>query len=127
METLALRHLHVGCVIASGAGFVLRAVWRMRDSPMLAHPAVRVLPHVIDTMLLTSAVVLAMRLRQYPFVHGWLTAKVCGLVAYIVLGSIAIKRGRTPAARTAAFAGAIAVYAYVVSVALTKSVLPHVF
>jgi uncharacterized membrane protein SirB2 len=53
--------------------------------------------------------------------HGWLTAKVVGLIGYIVLGSIALKRGRTRHTRVAAFAAALVMFAYIVSVAITKS------
>lgn len=62
-----------------------------------------------------------MTIGNYPGTHGWLTAKVVGLVGYIVLGRIALKRGRTRRARVAAFAVALAVFAFIVSVAITKS------
>lgn len=71
-------------------------------------------------LILASAAWLAWFLGQYPFVHGWLTAKVLGLLAYIVLGTLALKRGRTKPMRAAAFAGALAAAGYVVSVALTR-------
>lgn len=92
----ALKYLHVACVVLSGAGFVLRGIWMMRGSPVLPRRWVRVLPHVLDTVLLASAIALAVMVGQYPLVSGWLTAKVFGLIAYIVLGTIALKRGPTP-------------------------------
>ncbi len=95
----------------------------LAGSPLLQARFVRIAPHVVDTVLLASAGWLAWFLGQYPFVHGWLTAKVLGLVAYIVLGSIALKRGRTKAVRAAAFAAALAAVLYVVSVALTRDPL----
>ena len=116
-----LKAIHVTAVAWSLALFVLRAIWRMRDSPRLAERWVRVVPHVVDTVLLASAIALAIMLENYPGTHAWLTAKVVGLVAYIVLGSVAIKRGRTPAVRGVAFVAALAVFAYIVSVAITKS------
>jgi uncharacterized membrane protein SirB2 len=119
-----LKNLHVACIVLSGAGFVLRGVWMMQGSPMLARRWVRVLPHVVDTVLLASAIALAVMIGQYPLTHDWLTAKVIGLIAYIVLGSIALKRGRTLAIRIAAFCSAVLVFAYVIAVALTKSVVP---
>lgn len=82
------------------------------------------LPHVVDTTLLGSAVTLAILGGQYPFQQNWLSAKVLALLLYIVLGSMALKRGRTPAIRAAALAGALAVFAYIVAVALTKQALP---
>ncbi|MBS0393695.1 MAG: SirB2 family protein, partial [Proteobacteria bacterium] len=87
-------------------------------SPQLERPFFRVAPHLIDTILLASAVLLAVIVRQYPFVNAWLTAKVVGLVAYVVLGSLAIRRGRTPRVRALAFAGALLSVAYIVGTAL---------
>ena len=121
-----LKYLHVGCVVLSGGGVVLRGAWMMQGSPMLARRWVRVLPHVVDTVLLASAIALAAMIGQYPLVHGWLTTKVFGLVAYIILGTIALKRGRTRAVRITAFCGALLVFAYIVAVAITKSVVPYV-
>ena len=121
-----LKYLHVSCVALSGAGFVLRGAWMMQGSSLLARRWVRVAPHVVDTVLLASAIALVLMIGQYPLVNGWLTAKVLGLLAYIALGMIALKRGRTRRVRIAAFCGALLVFAYVVAVAMTKSVLPYV-
>jgi uncharacterized membrane protein SirB2 len=117
----ALKAIHVACVAASGAFFAVRGFWMLRAPHWLARRWVRVLPHVVDTMLLASAVALAIAIRNYPATHAWLTAKVAGLVAYVVLGSIALRRGRTRGIRSAAFAAALVAYAYIVSVALTRS------
>ena len=70
---------------------------------------------------LASAIALAVVIENYPGTHAWLSAKVVGLLLYIVLGSIALKRGRTRAVRIAAFFAALGVFAYIVAVALTKS------
>lgn len=121
-----LKYLHVACVVFSGTGFVLRGVWMMQGSSVLARRWVRVLPHVVDTVLLASAIALAVISGQYPLAHGWLTAKVLGLITYIVLGSIALNRGRTHGIRITAFCGALLVFSYVVAVAITKSVVPFV-
>jgi uncharacterized membrane protein SirB2 len=113
------KHIHVACVILSIAGFVARGGLMLAGSPLLQARLVRVAPHVVDTLLLASAVWLAWVLQQYPFVHGWLTAKVLGLLAYIALGSIALRR-RQPLA----LAGALLAAGYVVAVALTKDPFP---
>lgn len=120
----ALKYLHVACVVLSGTGFVLRGTWMMQGSPMLARRWVRVLPHVVDTVLLASAIALTLTIGQYPLVNGWLTAKLIGLAAYIVLGTVALKRGRTRGIRIAAYGGALLAFAYIVAVALTKSAVP---
>jgi uncharacterized membrane protein SirB2 len=123
---ILLKYLHLSCVALSGAGFVLRGEWMMRASAMLARRWVRIAPHLLDTVLLASAIALALLIGQYPLVDPWLTAKVLGLIAYIVLGTIALRRGRTRAVRIAAFWSALLVFAYIVAVAMTKSVLPYV-
>lgn len=122
MSYLALKHFHVTCVILSGALFLLRGFWMLGEAAYLQRRWVKVAPHVIDTLLLTSALVLVFWSGQYPFVQGWLTAKVVGLVLYIVLGTIALKRGRTKSMRATAFVAALLVFAYIVGVALTKNV-----
>ena len=119
-----LKDIHVGSAILSITGFVLRGIWMLQGSPLLKARATRILPHVVDTVLLVSAIALALRIAQYPFVHAWLTAKVLALILYIVLGSIALKRGRARWMRTATLAGALAVMAYILAVALTRNPLP---
>lgn len=116
--------LHVGCAALSIAGFGARGALMLAGSPWLQARFVRVAPHVVDTVLLASAVWLAWFLGQVPFVNAWITAKVLALLAYIVLGAIALKRGRTRTVRSAAFAGAVAAAAYIVAVALTRDATP---
>jgi len=90
------------------------------DSPQLQRRWVRIAPHLIDTVLLASAIGLTLILQQYPFVNDWLTAKVLALIAYILLGGIALRRGPTRAIRAAAWVAALATFGYIVSVALTR-------
>src|SRR3970040_1821193 len=103
---LAVRVLHIGCAALSIAGFAARGALMFADSPLLRHRFVRIAPHVVDTLLLASAVWLAWFLGQVPFVHGWITAKIFALLAYIVLGMFALRRGRTQRARAGAPAAA---------------------
>ncbi len=118
---LALKHLHLTTVVLSFALFTLRGVGMLTDAPWLKRPWLRITPHVVDTVLLTSALGLAVILEQYPFVHDWLTAKVLGLIVYIILGSIALKYGATKPIRATAWVAALAVFGYIVSVALTHT------
>jgi uncharacterized membrane protein SirB2 len=110
---------HVSCAIISLSFFIVRGIWMILDNAMLQRPLIRVLPHVIDTMLLVSAVSLTLILEQYPFINGWLTAKLCALILYIILGTIALKRGRTKFIRIGAFGASIFVFAIIVGVALS--------
>jgi len=119
-----LKTLHVACAILSVSGYFLRGLLMLRGSALLNNRWVKVTPHVIDTLLLASAIVLAVRLQQYPFVHGWLTAKVIALIAYIVLGAIGLRYGRTRRIRIVAWLAALLTFGYIVAVALTRQALP---
>ncbi|MGE5466355.1 MAG: SirB2 family protein [Ignavibacteria bacterium] len=117
----AVKHLHVACAILSGTGLFLRGLLMVSDSPLLSRGWVRTLPHVNDTILLAAALALTVLIGQYPFVDGWLTAKFFAVVAYVLLGALALRPGRPRPVRVAALCAALAVFGYIVSVALTKS------
>ncbi len=118
----AIKHIHVGAAALSIALFIVRGAWMLWSPEKLQARWVRVVPHVIDTALLVSALWLAWQLGAGG-TRGWLIAKVVGLLVYIVLGTIALKRGRTRRIRALAFIGAIATFSYIVMVAMTKSPL----
>lgn len=121
---LYVRTLHLACAAISIAGFAVRGALMLAGSPHLHTRWVRVAPHVVDTVLLASAIWLAWFLGQMPFVHGWITAKVFALLAYIVLGMVALKLGKTKGARAGAFAAALGAAGYIVWVALTRDATP---
>ncbi len=123
MDYLALKYLHVTCAALSYAGFFLRGIGMMRDARWLASRWARVLPHVVDTVLLASAIALAVMLEQYPFVESWLTAKVVALVFYIGFGLVALSYGPTRRIRIAGWIAAQAVFVYIVAVARTRNPL----
>ena len=120
MSYLAVKHLHITSAILSGSFFLLRGFWMLADSPLLQRRWVKVVPHVVDTLLLGSALVMVFWSGQYPFVQAWLTAKVLALIAYIVIGAVALKRGKTKGVRTFALLASLAIFAYIVAVALTR-------
>ena len=114
---LPLRHTHIACAILTITLFVLRGGLMIADSPWQRNVVLRYLPHAVDTVLLTTALMLTTVIRQFPFSTGWLTMKVLLLVVYIVLGSIALKRGRTRRIRVAAFVAALLTVAFLLTVA----------
>lgn len=123
MSYLLLKMIHVSSAVISYSLFFLRGIWLMQDSNNLRQRWVKVLPHVIDTILLTSAIALAVLIQQDPLNNAWLTAKVIGLLIYIFLGMIAIRFGQTKKTRIAAWIGAQCVFIYIVLVALNKDPL----
>lgn len=123
MSYLLLKSIHISAVILSGTLFFIRGLWMLRGSPRLRQTWVKVVPHIIDTVLLASAIALALRIHQYPLTHHWLTAKVLGLLLYIVLGMVALKRGRSRRVRLLAWLAAMMVFLYIVAVAVTHQAL----
>ncbi|MBS1136167.1 MAG: hypothetical protein H6R11_121 [Proteobacteria bacterium] len=94
----------------------------MRQSPLLGRRWVRIAPHVVDTLLLASAVGLVVVTQQYPLAQNWVSAKILGLLAYIGLGTVALRRGRTRTVRISSWVAALAAFGYIVSVALSRDV-----
>jgi len=120
----AVKSVHVLSAALSITLFVLRGAWMLQGSARLRRRWVRIVPHVVDTVLLGSAVALAWMSRQYPLVEPWLTAKVVGLLVYIGLGLVALRFGRSRRVRLWAWLAAIAVFAYIVAVAVTRHPMP---
>lgn len=125
MSYLLLKHLHITTVVVTISLFLLRGIWMLADSPNLQRRWVKVAPHINDTLLLASAIGMLIVARLNPLVQTWLLAKIIGLLLYIGLGTLALKRGRTKTQRTLYFIAALAVLAYIVAVAVTKQVVPE--
>lgn len=124
MDYAGLKLTHVSCAAISSTLFVVRGIWMMRGSALLQQRWVRTVPHVVDTILLATAIAMAIISRQYPVAQPWLTAKVIALVVYVALGMIALHYGRTKRVRITAWFAAVAVFAYIVAVAVTRNPLP---
>jgi uncharacterized membrane protein SirB2 len=120
MVYAAVKQLHLAAVALSWTLFFLRGVWMIADSPRLKARWVRVVPHVNDTILLVAGVYLATVVGLQP----WILAKLAALVAYILIGMVAITRGPTKPVRIAAWIAAQCVFLYIVAVALRKNPLP---
>jgi uncharacterized membrane protein SirB2 len=114
----AVKHIHLTCIALSFCGFLLRAYWMMTDSPLLRARLTRILPHVIDTLLLASALYLVSQLGGVP---AWVWAKIGGLLVYIAFGMVALKAGRPRGIRVAALVAAVLTFSWIVSVAITKT------
>ncbi len=118
---VALKQVHTWAAILTISGFMLRGLWMLRQSPLLQHRLTRILPHVIDTVFPLSGIGLVVVLHVPVGNAPWLIAKIVALVVYIVLGTVALKRGTTLATRQISFVLALATYAYIVGVAIYKT------
>ena len=119
-----IKTIHVLSATISIIGFIIRGILMMRDSPLLQTGWMRIIPHIVDTVLLLSAVWLAVQFGFSPANSPWLTTKIIALLIYIGLGFVALRLGKTKQIRIVAWLIALLVFAYIVAVAFTKSPLP---
>lgn len=123
MDYLVIKTVHQAAVALSVTGFFARGWGSLSGAEWTRSRVARTLPHVIDTVLLTSALLLTWMLRLTPAAAPWLTAKIVGLLFYIALGMLALRPGRPAPVRAAAWIAAMLTFAWIVSVALTKNPL----
>lgn len=117
---ILVKHIHLTCVVLSLSLLFIRFFWMVRQSSMLERKWVKVVPHVIDTFLLLSALTLCVLISQYPFVQPWLTEKLLAVIAYIGMGFMCL-RGRTMALRSVALVGALGWIAVIGKLAVSKT------
>lgn len=115
---MALKHSHVGFVYLSLILFVLRFALAYVKPALNNNKILKIAPHVISALLLITAVLLCVQLEQYPFTDAWVTAKLLGLVAYVVFGILAIKKMNVPM-----FVLALLTFGYLFGVAKMHSAL----
>ena len=119
----AVRLTHISLVLISGTLFALRGLAVLGGHAWAMHRAVRRLSYCIDTGLLSAAILLLLVLHLNPFVTAWLLTKIVLLLLYVVLGTLALKRARSPQLRRYCFVAALLCYGFMLSVALTHSPL----
>lgn len=125
MELLPLvKAIHLVCASLSITLFTIRGVWHLRASERLKLAWVRVAPHVVDALLLLSGIVMVLWTGQYPGAVPWLTVKLVAVVVYIGLGMLAFRFAPSRTSRLLAWLGALAVFAYIVWVAVNRQWIP---
>ncbi|HNE91514.1 MAG TPA: SirB2 family protein [Agitococcus sp.] len=112
------KHLHMTAVALSGLLFMVRGLWLLQGSTQLQAKWVKITPHVIDTLLLVSAIAMLVVSQQFP---AWVHVKITLLIVYIGLGLMAFKKAKTQGQKLTFLLAAVAVYVFLISVALTKS------
>jgi len=117
-----LRSVHLMLAYLTVIGFGLRAVWSLTESPFKNHKLTKILPHVVDTLLLVLGVVMAYQLTISPL-EGWLAAKLVGLLAYIGFGVVTM-RGSSKATKLLGLVGALVSVGYIFAVAFSRSPWP---
>lgn len=118
---LILKFTHIATAFVSIVGFIIRGIWMIQSSPILQQRWIKIVPHINDTVLLLSAIALVMVTSQYPGPTTWVNAKIAALLIYIILGTVALKRGKTKFIRIISGFLALLMFAYIVLVAVSKN------
>ena len=124
MTYIVVKYVHLVAVALSFLFFFLRGLWMILDSPQLQRRWVRIVPHANDTVLLAAGIWLAFALRLAPGENAWLMAKLVALIAYIGLGMLALRLLRSKGRRVVAWLAALAVFGYMVAVAVSRDPWP---
>ena len=121
ISLLALKHIHITLVVISIGGFVLRYLGKRLGADFVDRRSVKVVPHIVDTLLLASGITLAWLYRLSPLEAPWLLAKLGLIVVYILLGIAAMRAA--PSRRGDLLAGAgLATIALVIYLAVYKPI-----
>ena len=113
-----IKWVHITAVLCSGSLFLLRGLLVQAGKPRFAMAApVRYLSYSVDTILLVAALMLVTILPGALFANGWLTTKLLLLVAYVVLGTFALKRGRSPRVRSTCYLAALTTFVVMYGIA----------
>ena len=113
-----VKHFHVAFALLTVCSFCLRAYWMLSGSPRLRASWSGWLPHVVDTLLFATGLTMAIGLSISPLTHSWFAAKLLAIVVYVVIGSVALKRGRSRGARAVALVLSLLVLIYIFATAL---------
>lgn len=120
MDQATLKLVHQVAVALSISGFVVRGFASLAGAAWVRSRLARTLPHVVDTVLLASALGLAWTLRLNPLTTPWLLGKIVLLLTYIGFGMVTLRPALPWHWRAAAFAGALLCFAQIVAMAITK-------
>ena len=112
-----IKHAHMMLALTSGALFALRGALLLGGLRWPNAAPVRYLSYTIDTALLTAAMMLLTILPGALYANGWLAMKIVLLVAYVVLGVFALRRGRSRRARAVCYVAALLVFAQIYCIA----------
>jgi len=118
---MLLIKLHALLALLSGFGFMARAMGHVRAQAWVQQKWVRILPHIVDTGLLVTAIMILVHLEISPFTD-WVLAKIIALLVYIFLGVMALRIAKTPAKKMGYAIAAMVVFVYILAVAKSHDV-----
>ena len=121
MNYLLVKTIHQVAVASSLGVFSIRACGSLLGACWPKQKPARLLQHANDTILLGSALALAIIAGFSPLNAPWLLVKILGLLVYVGLGTLVMREQAMKGVRLGAFLLAVLLFGFIVSVALTKS------
>jgi len=121
---MIIKLIHISCAFLSISGFVGRSILKFTAPMQLQQRWLKITPHLIDSTLLITAIMLVVQTHQYPFVTPWVTAKVLALFVYIGFGLLTLRFARTRTQLMTGFIGACLSFSYIMAVAFTRQIWP---
>jgi len=121
---MIVKHSHLTLMLLSVSFLIIRVLASTQNAQWLQQKWAKIAPHIIDTLLLISAIILMTLISQYPIVDHWVSAKVVALIAYIGLGTLAFKGNKSALTKIFFLLLALTVIGYMIAVAVTKHALP---
>ncbi len=113
--------IHISCACLSITGFSIRGYWMLSGSPLFQHKLTKILPHMVDSLLLISAIAMLVSWKLNPLDHPWVMAKIAALLVYIGLGMFAFRFGKSKNQKVMAWLAALLTVIYIVQTAITKN------
>jgi len=121
MNYLTLKYLHIICVAGSFSLFFIRGIWLLRSYPHAQEPWIRALPHVIDTLLVASAIGMLALAPKGIWDGDWMLIKVVLVVVYAVMSVLLLRLAKSKIQKILLWVAALLVFLF----ATTVSVLHH--
>ena len=94
-----IKQFHIFIAMLSGTLFALRGAFVLAGARWPQALPVKWLSYAVDTSLLTAALMLLTILPWAMFANGWLLVKIVLIVAYVVLGVMAMRPQRNRRSR----------------------------
>ncbi|GAA0469194.1 MULTISPECIES: SirB2 family protein [Tatumella] len=118
-----IKSIHIFTAIVSVLLFTGRFYWKTAGSAMMQRRWVKITPHINDTLLLLTGIMLVLITRYYPFTAdgSWLTEKLMAVILYIGFGFVAFgRRNFSPFIRGIAFCAALLMLVIIVFLAINR-------
>jgi len=118
-----LKHIHMTFALLSVLLFSARFVLLLMRSEKLQLKWLKILPHIVDTLLLVFGIALAVQLSINPVQQLWFAEKLLAVLAYIITGYYTLKMAKTRGLQILGYIATMGWVMLIVHLAVTKTAL----